>query len=804
MSAVLAIDQGTTGSTALVFSSQGDILGRAYSEFTQYYPQPGWVEHDAEEIWAVSRRVMAEALNAAGLKQGELAAIGITNQRETTVVWDRETGKPVRRAIVWQSRQSAEICERLREDGLEPLFRERTGLVIDAYFSASKIRWILDQDQQLQGRAEAGELAFGTIDSWLLWNLTGGSASAGAVHLTEPTNASRTLLYDIHKRDWNPELCRLLEISELMLPGVQASSSVFGHTVALDGIPKGIPIAGMVGDQQAALYGQGCWQPGQAKNTYGTGCFLLMNMGDEPAVSKHGLLTTICCDAHGKPAYALEGSVFVAGAAVQWLRDELGLISDAAETDALARQIESNEGVYLVPAFAGLGAPYWDMQARGALLGLTRGAGRAHLARAALECIAYQTRDIVEAMNQDSGIALTELRVDGGASRNDFLLQFQADMLGVPVDRPSLVETTAAGSAYLAGLAVGVWNSPEELAGARKRERRFEPVMAPTESDRLYRGWLDAVQRVTSKPQGPKSEPEPVATSTAAYGKVIHHTDGIKTSDGLELFSQSWIPESPVGTLLLIHGLAEHSGRYAATAKFLAHAGWAVYACDLRGHGLSPDGHRPGRVHVNHFGDYALDVAALLARAKSQYPNLPRVILGHSMGGLIALCYALEHADELSGAVISSPALGTHPDFQPPLFLKLAVKVLSRLAPRTFFKSDLDVTAISRDPDVVRAYVSDPLVSEKVSARWYDSMMKAMTSVHQQAPTLRVPLLLMQSGDDRLVDPAAAGRWAESAPGDLVDLVVWDGLYHEMLNEPEKDRVRSRISEWLRLRTRVS
>ena len=498
MTAVLAIDQGTTGSTALVFSQDGEILGRAYSEFTQHYPHPGWVEHDPEEIWQISRKVMVKALTAAGIGRGEISAIGITNQRETTVVWDCKTGQPVHRAIVWQSRQSAGICERLKADGLEPLFREKTGLVVDPYLSGSKIRWILDRDPELQRRAEAGELKFGTIDSWLLWKLTGGSTQAGALHRTDPTNASRTLLYDIHNQCWDKELCEILNVPTSMLPTVHPSAGIFGETGIIDGIPAGIPIAGIAGDQQAALYGQGCWEAGQAKNTYGTGCFLLMNMGLQHPVSQNGLLTTICCDAHGAPAYALEGSIFIAGAAIQWLRDELNIIKDAAETDALAREIESNEGVFLVPAFAGLGAPYWDMNARGAITGLTRGSGRAHLARAALEAIAYQSRDIVEVMNLDSGIELNELRVDGGASKNDFLMQFQADILGVTVDRPKLVETTAAGSAYLAGLAVGVWNSPSELDQIRRTDCRFEPRMEDPQRQELYQGWQNAVARVRS------------------------------------------------------------------------------------------------------------------------------------------------------------------------------------------------------------------------------------------------------------------------------------------------------------------
>jgi glycerol kinase len=492
--AVLALDQGTTGTTALVVSAEGEVLARAYRELPQHYPQPGWVEHEPEDIWRTSREAMAEALAGARLGPGELGAIGITNQRETTLVWDRRSGQPVQRAIVWQSRQTAPLCERLRALGLEPMFRRRTGLVLDAYFSGTKLRFILDQQPELQARAERGELAFGTVDSWLLFRLTG-----GAVHATEPTNASRTLLYDIHERRWHPELLEALQVPPELLPEVRPSASVFGETVAHEGIPAGVPVAGIAGDQQAALYGQGCWSPGSAKNTYGTGCFLVMNTGQVCRDSPGGLLTTLACDAAGGPAYALEGSVFVAGAAIQWLRDGLGLIARADETEAIARSVPDSHGVYVVPAFVGLGAPYWDMDARGAVVGLTRGAGRAHLVRAVLESIAYQTRDVVEVMNADSGIRMTELRVDGGACQNDFLMQFQADLLGIPVDRPALVETTAAGAAFLAGLAVGLWRGPEELAGVRRRERLFEPRLPAADRERLYTGWREAVSRTLSR-----------------------------------------------------------------------------------------------------------------------------------------------------------------------------------------------------------------------------------------------------------------------------------------------------------------
>ncbi|MFB6260336.1 MAG: glycerol kinase GlpK [Thiohalorhabdaceae bacterium] len=491
--AILAIDQGTTGSTALAFGRDGGVRGRAYAELPQSYPHPGWVEHNPEAIWQTSLSVMTAALADAGLRPEDLAAIGITNQRETTIVWDRATGEPVHPAIVWQSRQTAELCDRLRADGWEPFFRERTGLLLDAYFSGTKVRWILDRYPEARQRAEKGELLFGTVDSWLLWRLTGGS-----VHATEPTNASRTLLFNIHQRRWDPELLDVLGIPEAMLPEVRSSSGRFGKTDAIEGLAPGIPVAGMAGDQQAALYAQQCWRPGEAKNTYGTGSFVLMNMGDEHPISENGLLTTLCCDAYGGPAYALEGAIFVTGASVQWLRDGLGIIETAAETETLARELVDNDGVYLVPAFAGLGAPYWDMAARGTLVGMTRGTGRAHLARAALEAMAYQTRDVVEAMNRDSPTPITELRVDGGGANNDWLMQFQADQLGVAVERPRQVETTAAGSAFLAGFAEGFWSDPAELRQTRERDRLFQPAMGAAERDRLYAGWQDAVGRSRS------------------------------------------------------------------------------------------------------------------------------------------------------------------------------------------------------------------------------------------------------------------------------------------------------------------
>ena len=488
--AVLAIDQGTTGSTALVLDRDGRVLGRATEELTQYYPQPGWVEHDPEEIWRVSLEVIGAALESASLQEGRLRAIGITNQRETTLIWDRTTGEPLHRAVVWQSRQTSDICEQVRANGLEPLITKKTGLVVDPYFSGSKAKWILDRYPDARQRAEAGELLFGTIDSWLLYKLTGGE-----VHATEPTNASRTLLYDIRSQQWDSELLSIFGVPAAMLPEVKPSSGFFGTTVPAGALPGGVPVAGIAGDQQAALFGQGCWYPGMVKNTYGTGCFVMLNTGSELRRSKCGLLTTICCDAHGQPAYALEGSIFTTGAAVQWLRDEMGLISRADETEEIASRIADTQGVYVVPAFAGLGAPYWDMHARGAIVGLTRGSGRDQIIRATLDSIAYQTRDVVDAMDRDSEAPVQELRADGGAAANNYLMQFQADILGVPVVRPKLLETTAAGSAFLAGLGAGLWRDSDELAEAWHEDRRFTPEMKVTTRERLYVGWQEAVKR---------------------------------------------------------------------------------------------------------------------------------------------------------------------------------------------------------------------------------------------------------------------------------------------------------------------
>ncbi len=488
---VLAIDQGTTGTTVLIFDHDGHIRGRGYAEITQHYPRPGWVEHDPSEIWTKSLDVVAAALADGGLRAAQIDAIGITNQRETTILWDRATGEPVHPAIVWQDRRTAEDCEALARQGLEEMVRDRTGLVIDPYFSAGKIRWLLDHVDGLRPRAERGEIAFGTVDSWLVWNLTG-----GAVHATDYSNASRTMLYDIRRLDWDDGLLEAFAVPRAILPEVRPSSGSFGHTGTAGALEAGVPIGGIAGDQQAALFGQACYGEGLAKNTYGTGSFVLMNTGGTPVPSKEKLLTTLAWGIGAEPVeYALEGAIFVTGAAVQWLRDGLGIIETAAETEALAASLAGNDGVYFVPALVGLGAPRWDPYARGTIVGLTRGTTRAHLARAVLEAIAYQTRDVVAAMERDSGIRLKELRCDGGAAGNAFLMQFQADILGVPVDVPEVAETTALGAAYLAGLATGFWSGRDEIDEKWRLSRRYEPRMREKERDRLYARWTEAVAR---------------------------------------------------------------------------------------------------------------------------------------------------------------------------------------------------------------------------------------------------------------------------------------------------------------------
>jgi glycerol kinase len=486
---ILALDQGTTSSRAIVFDHDGAIVALAQREFPQIFPKPGWVEHDPREIWTTQISVAIEALGRAQVRPRDIAAIGITNQRETTVVWDRDTGEPVCNAIVWQDRRTAEFCDRLKADGHEALVRERTGLVIDAYFSGSKIRWILDHVPGARERAEAGRLAFGTVDSWLVWKLT-----SGDTHITDVTNASRTMLFNINTLSWDQDLLRLLNVPASMLPDVRASSEVYGRVSTTLGVAD-VPIAGIAGDQQAALFGQMCVSPGLSKNTYGTGCFLLQNTGTRPVPSANRLVTTVAWKIGDRTEYALEGSVFIGGAVVQWLRDGLGLIGTSPDVERLAASVDDNGGVYLVPAFAGLGAPHWDPYARGLMIGITRGTTSGHVARAAIESIAYQVDDLLDAVSRDSGITVGELRVDGGAAANDALLQFQADLLGVAVVRPAVTETTALGAAYLAGLAVGFWASPAEIAGQWRVDRRFEPAMARADADRLRERWREAVSR---------------------------------------------------------------------------------------------------------------------------------------------------------------------------------------------------------------------------------------------------------------------------------------------------------------------
>ena len=489
---VMALDAGTTSNRAIIFDVDSKIVGVAQKEFTQHFPQPGWVEHDAEEIWSSMHEVMREALEQSGLVASDIAAIGITNQRETAVIWDRTTGRPIYNAIVWQSRQTADICEDLKRQGLVDEFKEKTGLVIDAYFSGTKVKWILDHVEGARARAEKGELAFGTIDTWLLWKLTGGKE-----HKTDYSNASRTLMFNIKTLEWDEALLKYLTVPKSLLPEVRPSSEVYGHTIPSI-IGASVPVAGMAGDQQSALFGQNCFSPGEAKNTYGTGCFLLMNTGTDICMSKNGLVTTIAWGLDGKVEYALEGSIFVGGSAIQWLRDGLRLVDYAPDSEWVAKKVPDAGGVYMVPAFVGLGAPYWDMNARGMIIGITRGTKKAHLVRATLDSLAYQTRDVLGAMEADSGNRLATLKVDGGAVANNLLMQFQADLLGVPVDRPQITETTALGAAYLAGLATGVWASKEELKKSWQLDTRFTPALDKKDADKLYKGWRKAVKHAAN------------------------------------------------------------------------------------------------------------------------------------------------------------------------------------------------------------------------------------------------------------------------------------------------------------------
>lgn len=485
---ILALDQGTTSSRAILFNKSGDIIHVSQKEFTQIFPKPGWVEHDANEIWSSILSVIAGVLSEKDIKPEQVAAIGITNQRETTVVWDKETGKPVYNAIVWQSRQTAPIADELKEQGYADMIRQKTGLQVDAYFSGTKVKWILDNVEGAREKAEQGKLLFGTIDTWLIWKLSGGKA-----HVTDYSNASRTMMFNIHTLEWDQELLDLLTVPKSMLPDVRPSSEVYAKTTPIHFFGQEVPISGVAGDQQAALFGQACFSPGMAKNTYGTGCFMLMNTGEKAVASDHGLVTTIAWGLNGKVEYALEGSIFVAGSAIQWLRDGLRMFKNAADSEAYATKVDSTDGVYVVPAFVGLGAPYWDQDARGAVVGITRGTSKEHFIRATLESLAYQTKDVLSAMEADSGIKLQALRVDGGAVKNNFLMDFQSDILNVPVERPQVIETTALGAAYLAGLAVGYWDSQDEIAKQWAIDRKFEPKMDEETRTKLYEGWKKAV-----------------------------------------------------------------------------------------------------------------------------------------------------------------------------------------------------------------------------------------------------------------------------------------------------------------------
>lgn len=489
---ILAIDQGTTGSRAFIFDAQGRVVSKSYQEFRQHYPKPGWVEHDADEIWESCQKVIRSAVAQSRIGPDAISAIGITNQRETTVVWDKKTSKPLHRAIVWQCRRTSEMCRTPRLQKAKAIIQKKTGLVLDPYFSGTKIRWLLEHVPGLERKTKTGEVAFGTVDSWLIWKLTGGVA-----HATDMTNASRTMLFNIHTKQWDDELLKVFDVPHALLPQVFNSGAMFGSTAATAGLPSGIPIQGVMGDQQAALYGQGCFTAGSIKNTYGTGCFLVLNTGKKSILSKKGLLTTLACDAHGKPVYALEGAVFIAGAVMQWLRDELKILKSSPDSERIIKNLKDTNGVYFVPAFTGLGAPYWDADARGIICGLTRGANAAHMIRAALESIAYQTKDVFDAMTQECGLKIKVLKVDGGACKNNFLMQFQSDMLRVRVERPQDVDSTVLGAAYLAGVSAGLYDA-RKLDRFRRKDTVFSPKMSATQVSSKYAGWQQAVDKARS------------------------------------------------------------------------------------------------------------------------------------------------------------------------------------------------------------------------------------------------------------------------------------------------------------------
>ncbi|MBB5173316.1 glycerol kinase GlpK [Texcoconibacillus texcoconensis] len=486
---ILALDQGTTSSRAILFNRNGEIVDSAQQEFEQFFPQSGWVEQNPNEILSSVLAVIAEVLNKTNISPKEVASIGITNQRETTVIWEKGSGKPIYNAVVWQSRQTMDICENLKQQGYEPMFKEKTGLLMDAYFSGTKVKWILDRVEGARTRAENGELLFGTVDTWLIWKLSG-----GAVHVTDYSNASRTLMFNIHELKWDDELLNILDIPKQMLPEVRPSSEIYAYTVDYHFGGEQVPLSGVAGDQQAALFGQACYEKGMAKNTYGTGCFMLMNTGEEAVTSKHGLLTTIAWGIDGQVEYALEGSIFVAGSAIQWLRDGLRMLKSSPDSERYAKAVTSSEGVYVVPSFVGLGTPYWDSEVRGAIFGLTRGTQKEHFVRATVESLAYQTKDVLHAMEADAKTKVKTLRVDGGAVSNNFLMQFQSDMLGIPVQRPTIQETTALGAAYLSGLAVGFWNDRHEISKQWKVNQTFESQISETKRDELYRGWKKAIE----------------------------------------------------------------------------------------------------------------------------------------------------------------------------------------------------------------------------------------------------------------------------------------------------------------------
>ena len=812
---VAAIDHGTSSTRCILFDARGVPVAKAQREQTMHYPQPGWVELDMDEVWQRTQECIHEALTSTGASPADVAGIGITNERETVVLWDRRTGRTVAPAITWQDMRTAAAADALAADGGIDRFQQRTGLPISTYSSALKLSWLLDQEATRRDAARRGDLLFGTPDTWLLWNLTGGPN--GGVHATEPTNAGRTLLMNLHTLEWDDELLESMEIPRALLPEIRSSSEVYGTAA---GELSGVPVAGVLGDQQASLFGHTCFDHGDMKNTYGTGAFLLFTLGEAPVMSEHGLITTVAWKlGDAKPVYALEGSVAVAGALIQWLRDNLGIIVDAGEVEALARSVEGSQGVVFVPAFSGLFAPYWRDDARGVIVGLTRFANKGHIARAALEATAYQTYDLVEAMLADTGVArLGELRVDGGMTQNDLLMQFQADLLGSPVAVPAVTEITATGAAYAAGLATGFWSGLEELRANYTITRRWQPQMGEDERARGVAAWRKGVDRTLDLAKREPDDAGAPAPETFTFASRV---------DQAPIFVRKWLPPegiAPRATVQITHGIAEHSGRYDRFARFLTAQGHVVYGIDLRGHGQTAGPENLGQAGLTAWEDMTSDIGQLSEIARADHPTAPLVAFGHSMGSALMQSHIQNHGDLLDGAILCGTlgalwfddaryeslirdlhALGTGPDARAPNQF-LGESLAGFNAP--FIENVPNPTGSewqTSDPEEIRLFEADPLCGKPFSNAMSYSVFKGFHDLWLPENESRIPIdlpILIIAGTD---DPVGG---MTSTIQDLITRYMrqghlalayrfYAGERHEILNEAEKDQVHRDVGLWL-------